>query len=89
MAFPFPFSILAIVILIGLLVARSIRNQTEFLASLTAFVDIILKLNWFFLIIYLFIGSYNISAIIISSCLFGSIILNFFFWRSAFLNNDL
>ena len=87
MVFPFPFSILGSILVIGLIVARKMKNQTKFAVTLLALIDILLKLNWIWLVIYLYLGSYNISAFIISYCLFSNFVNNFILWRLAYNNN--
>jgi len=56
MAFPLPFSILTALFALGLLLARFMKNQTKYFITLLAFTDTVLKLNWIFLLIYLYIG---------------------------------
>lgn len=86
MTFPFPFSIVAGVIILGLLVANFMKNQTEFFISLIAFNDIVLKLNWCFLLPYLVIGGYLIPSFIIAFCLFANFVINFIIWRISIRN---
>ena len=44
----------------------------------------VLKLNWVFLLIYLYLGKYFVSASIIAYCLLMSLITNFLIWRTLF-----
>lgn len=48
-----------------------------------------LKLNWIFLVSYLFSESYYVSAIIFSYCLLANLLLNFFLFRIPFSNHNL
>jgi hypothetical protein len=81
MAFPAPFSITVAVMTIGLLIARFMRNQTRLFIALLALTDVVLKMNWVFLLIFLFTGKYYVSAIIISYCLFMSLFTNLILFR--------
>ena len=89
MAFPLPFSILTVVFAFGLFVARFMKNQTRFCVTLLAFTDIVLKLNWFFLLLYLYIGRFYVSASIIAYCIVANIIGNVVLWRMAFYKSGL
>lgn len=89
LAFPFPFSILTSAITIGLLIANFMKNQTEFLIALLTLTDIVLKLNWCFLLPYLVLGSYRVSSLVIAYCLFMNLVTNFWLWRSSFGNRRL
>lgn len=91
MVFPFPFSILAGLITLGLIIAELMKNQTQFLVTLLAFTDLILKSNWVFLLISLIMdgGSYLISTIIIASCLLMNLGTNTLLWRISFRNNRI
>lgn len=84
MSFPLPFSITAALIALGLLLARFMKNKTRFFVTLLSFVDVVLKLNWIFLVIFLYLGGFNVSASIISYCLFSSFIMNVVIWRIAY-----
>ncbi len=84
MAFPLPFSILTALFSFGLLIARFMKNQTRYFITLLSFTDVALKLNWIFLLIYLFAGRYLVSAAIIAYCLGMNFIVNFVFWRLGF-----
>lgn len=88
MNFPFPFTILAALIGLGLIIAELMKNQTEFTISLLAFVDFVLKLNWIFLLAYLLIGGqYYISSLVIACSLFVNLLTNLVIWRYSFLHN--
>ena len=53
MILPLPFSILATVLSLGLLIARFMKNRTRFFITVLAMVDVLLKINWIALVIYL------------------------------------
>jgi len=89
MIFPLPFSILTVVFGFGLFIARFMKNQTRFCITLLAFTDIVLKLNWVFLLIYLYIGNYLVSASIIAYCIFSNLLFNLALWRSAYYRTEL
>lgn len=52
-------------------------------------VDVTLKLNWIFLLCYLFAGSYYVSAYIFCYCLAANLLVNFFLFRIPFSNHNL
>jgi hypothetical protein len=89
MAFPFPFSIIVAICTLGLLIARKFKNQTQVTTTLLTITDVTLKLNWIFLLSYLFAGSYYVSAIIFSYCLLANLLVNFLLFRIPFSNHNL
>jgi hypothetical protein len=89
MAFPLPFSILAILASLGLLIARFMKAQTRYFITVLAFTDVVLKLNWFFLWIFLLNGKFFVSAGIITYCLIANFILNFGLWHIALKRNQI
>mgnify|MGYP001807085320 CR=1 FL=1 len=89
MAFPFPFSILAILVSLGLVIARFMRAQTRYFVTVIAFTDTVLKLNWFFLWIFLLSGKYFTSAGIITYCLAANFIINFGLWKILLKRNRI
>eukprot|EP00347_Sterkiella_histriomuscorum_P020194 403338738 len=89
MVFPLPFSILTVIFALGLGIARFMKNQTRFYVTLLAFTDIVLRFNWVFLLIYLYIGDFLVSASIIAYCLLFGTLSNFVIWRLAFYRSGL
>ena len=88
MTFPFPFSILIAILTLGLIIARIIKSETSLAVTLLALNDMVLKLNWIFLLPYLLAtGNSYISSSIIAYCLFASLIVNMILWRITFQNN--
>lgn len=88
MTFPFPFSILIAILTLGLIIARIIKSETSLAITLLALNDMVLKLNWIFLLPYLLAtGNSYISSSIIAYCLFASLIVNLILWRITFQNN--
>jgi len=89
MAFPFPFSILMGIIILGMGIAWLLNSKTHFFSTLLAFNDTILKLNWIFLLPYLLeTGNSKVSAFIIAYCLFANLVVNMIIWRISFKNNS-
>jgi hypothetical protein len=84
MIFPLPFSILALVVSLGLLLARFMKNSTRYFISVLALVDILVKINWIFLFAFLVHDRHRVSAGIIGYCLAGSFVINFGLWRYLF-----
>ena len=80
-AFPLPFSIVVAVATLGLCIARFMKNQTRMFIALIALTDLVLKFNWVFLLIYLLIGQFYVSATIIAYCLFMTLVTNGLMWK--------
>ena len=89
MAFPLPFSILAVLASLGLLIARFMKAQTQYFITVLAFTDVVLKLNWFFLWIFLLNDKYFVSAGIITYCLIANFIVNFGLWQIVLKRNNI
>lgn len=93
MIFPFPFSIFASIVALGLIVAMLIKNQNSLSVTLLAFIDIILKLHWIFLLAYLLLSDYQartlVPLVVISYCLFANLVLNLVVWQLTFRNLGL
>lgn len=89
MILPLPFTILAIVVACGLLIARFMKNRTNFLVSVMAFTDVILKTNWFFLLIILAVYKHFIAFSIILYCFLSNFVVNFMIWRKLFIKYEI
>ena len=89
MSFPLPFSILGILISLGLFLARFLRNGNRYFITLLAMMDMLLKINWIVLCVLLWVNAHYVSAAIISYCLFATVILNLFIWRPLYKKYNL
>ena len=89
MVFPFPFSILMAIFLLGLSIAWVFYSKTHYFASLLALNDALLRLNWIFLLPYLLMADDSkVPALIIAYCLFATLITNLILWRLSFKNSN-
>lgn len=88
MVLPLPFTILTFVVSVGLVIARFMRNKTNFLVSIMAVTDIILKINWFFLMIFLGIYQAWVAFGLIFYCFMSTFLINFFIWRKLYYKYD-
>ena len=89
MLLPLPFSILAGLVSLGLLIARFMKNGTKYFVSVLALIDILLKVNWIFLLGFLVEGSYLISVGILTYCLVATFLVNMFIWRRLYFKYKL
>ena len=81
---PVPFSIVAALVSIGLLIARFMKNSTRLFISILAILSLLLVINWVILGVYLFIAAFYVSAAIIIYCLFASLLINLLAWRRLY-----
>ena len=86
MIFPFPFSIFTVLLYLGLLIARLMKQNTLFFITAVSFTEVVLKLNWIFLAIYMGLFNYTASFAVIIYCIGASLILNLLFWRNYFFS---
>jgi hypothetical protein len=82
--FPVPFSIIAVLISLGLLVARFMKNGTRFFITMLALVDWLLKINWIILDIFLFKEKHYISGGVILYCILATFLINILIWRKLY-----
>ena len=89
MILPLPFSILSGVVTLGLLIARFMKNRTNFFVSVIAVNDTLLKANWFFLLIFLGIYKSWVALGLILYCFIVTFVINFLIWRKLFYKYNL
>jgi hypothetical protein len=90
---PIPFTIIATVISLGVAISsflkgsdRQGRSQqgTAFFITVLALVDILLRINWIVLIVYLYLNKHLITAGLYLLIILMSLIINFCLWRRMF-----
>lgn len=92
---PIPFTIIATVISIGVGISSFLKGAdrmgrrqdgTAFFITTLAFVDILLRINWIVLIIYLFLAKHLVTAGLYLALIVGSLVINLKLWRRMFFS---
>jgi hypothetical protein len=92
---PIPFTIIAIVVSIGIGISSFVKGSdkqgrtqpgTAFFQTTLAIVDILLRVNWLTLIIYLYLGDHKLTAGLYLIIIIGSCVINFKLWRRMFFS---
>jgi len=90
---PIPFTIIALVISFGIAISTCLKGSdrqgrvqqgTAFFITVLALVDILLRINWIVLIIYLYLAKHLVTAGLYLVLIFASLIINFCLWRRMF-----
>lgn len=90
---PIPFTIIAIVISIGIAISTFLKGSdrqgrvqqgTAFFITVLALIDVLLRINWIVLIVYLYLAKHLVTAGLYLILIFASLIINFCLWRRMF-----